>query len=691
MSLTKELRIGIDTGGTFTDLIAIEGNKTTLYKIPSTPDRPEEAVIQGLLELIEVLGKEPSDVTQIIHGTTVGINALLEGKCPPVALITTKGFGDVIEIGRQRRPLLCHLGAQPFLQLIPKDFRLEVEERLDAHGNVLKALDLTSQRELLNQIKNLKVKSLAICLLFSFLNPIHELKLRNLIKPLNINISLSSEVVPIIREYERTVTTVVNALTTPILQQYLADLESKLRALKFKCPLRIMKSNAGIASVQETKNMAVNSLLGGLAGGVMAGTGTAQLGAHDHVITLDIGGTSCDVSTIEEQHPSMRNFFTVADYNVMIPAVEVETIGAGGGSIAKAEEGLLLVGPESQGAFPGPACYGKDGNLPTVTDANLLLGILDPNNFAGQKDPLNVELARKAIKPLASKLGLSVFDTALGIRKILNNNMAHAIRKLTIERGRDPRNYLLVPFGGAGPTHATDIASELNISTIVIPPFPGIWSARGLLDSETKFDIMQTILLPCQRENKVFIKEKMLQLKQKVLEKLTRDEFSLENLLIYFQGALQYKGQGYTLRVPLQDLENLDLKLLRDTFDAAHHKRYQWYDQDREVIIVDLWITATLPRARVPLQSLRKGDAKPPHQSCLGEREVYQANEGFTNFMLYDRPRLLAGNVIRGPSIIQQMDTTTFIPKGIQARVTKIGYLILDTRPLFSKFNKEEI
>ncbi|NHI92813.1 MAG: hydantoinase/oxoprolinase family protein [Candidatus Lokiarchaeota archaeon] len=691
MSFTKDLRIGVDTGGTFTDLIAIEGNKTTLYKIPSTPDKPEKAVIQGLLELIELIGKKPSDVTQIIHGTTVGINALLEGKCPPIALITTKGFADIIEIGRQRRPLLYNLGAQPFLTLVPRNFRLEIEERLDSHGNILKPLDLISIDNLLEHIRNLKVKSIAICFLFSFLNPIHEQQLRDLVKPLNINVSLSSEVVPIIREYERTVTTVINALTTPVLQKYLADLESQLQNLNFKCQLHVMKSNAGIATIQETKNTAVNSLLGGLAGGVMSGAGAAQIEALSHVITLDIGGTSCDVSTIEEQHPSMRNFFTVASYQVMVPAVEVETIGAGGGSIAKAEEGLLLVGPESQGAEPGPACYGKGGILPTVTDANLILGILDPNNFAGLKSPLKMELARKAIKPLASKLGLSLFETALGIRHILNNNMAHAIRKLTIERGRDPRDYLLIPFGGAGPTHATDIACELNISGIFIPPFPGIWSARGLLDSEPKFDMMQTILLPCERKNKAFVEEKMLQLKQKVLDKLAQDQFSLKKIKINYQAALQYKGQGYTLQISLQDLENLDLQLLRERFEVTHQQRYQWHDKEREVIIVDLWITVMLPRARMPIQPLKKGNMEPPSQSYLGEREVYQGNEEFSNFLLYNRENLLAGNIIEGPSIIQQMDTTTFIPKGVQARVNKMGYLIIDIKPLISKLKRGKL
>ncbi len=681
----NQLRIGIDTGGTFTDLIGIEKNQVKLHKVPSTPRSPEEAVIKGLLELVSKMGRSPADVTQIIYGTTVGINALLEGKSPRTALITTKGFADVIEIGRQRRPFLYSLGPQPFFSLINKKLRLEVDERLDSHGNVIKNIEKSSITKIKNQIIDLNVKSVAISLLFSFLNPIHELEIRKALRSLNIHVSLSSDVAPIIREYERTVTTVMNALTTPVIQEYLERLEAKLRELDFKCKLQIIKSNAGIAMLQEIKRKAITTLLGGLAGGVMAGTKTSKDENIDQIITLDIGGTSCDVCTIENQVPTLRHDFQLAGYTIMSPALDVETIGAGGGSIAKVEAGLLMVGPESQGADPGPACYDKGGNKPTVTDANLVLGILDPNNFAGQEAPLNIQKAQKAIDSIAKELGLSLHDAALGIRRIMNNNMSHAIRKLTIGLGKDPRNYVLVPFGGAGPTHATDLALELHVPRVVVPPYPGIWSAMGILEAEYKLDFMQSILIPCMDDNLEKLKSIFIQLEEKALQNLDINKETRNKTKIQYKIALQYKGQGYNLTIPISNLVSLDLTNLRHEFDTVHQKKYQWHDKDRSVIIIDAWVTISRPMLRMRTVELKEGNAEPDAKALIEERETYLGREEFASCSVYDRTRLLANNVINGPAIIQQMDTTTFIPPGVTGKLSSNGYISIDINPLLSE------
>ncbi|MHA1911802.1 MAG: hydantoinase/oxoprolinase family protein [Candidatus Kariarchaeaceae archaeon] len=685
MVTAKGIKIGIDTGGTFTDLISIdESEKTSLHKVPSTPENPEKAVITGIIELLNKISRTPKDVVQIIHGSTVGVNALLQGDYPETALITTKGFADVVEIGRQRRPHLYSLGAQPLLTLLPKENRFEIEERLDSRGKVIVPLVMETISSIKDQIKQRKIKSVAICLLFSFLNPKNEQLIKKELDDIGVHISLSSEVAPVIREYERTVTTVVNALVTPVLQKYLSKLEDELKELGIKCKLQIMKSNTGVATLSEIKNKAVNSLLGGLAGGVMAGTASARSEDLKHVITFDIGGTSCDVSTIEEKNPSLKDHFEIGGYKVMSPSVEVETIGAGGGSIAKVEEGLLLVGPESQGADPGPACYNLGGTRATVTDANLTLGILDPGNFAGQKKVLDNKRSQEVIEKIADQLELSLLDTAIGIRKILNNNMAHAIRKLTIERGRDPRNYVLIPFGGAGPVHAIDIAVELNIPKVAIPPYPGIWSAMGLLDSETKIDFMQTVLLECIEENEISIKEIFASLKDKSLKQLISDNLNVDKAIFGYQASIQYEGQGYTLPLSLE-IEELSLINLRKEFDKAHQKRYQWNDEERAVKIVDLWITVSLSQEKVPERKLERGDQKPPKKALIGTREVYLEGGLVETFTIYDRKYLLADNRVTGPAIIQQMDSTSYIPSGISAEVTETGYLMIDTKPLLSE------
>jgi len=684
----KGLRIGIDTGGTFTDLIAIDENeKTSLHKVPSTPENPEKAVITGIMELLAKISKKPEDVMQIIHGSTVGVNALLQGHYPETALITTLGFADVIEIGRQRRPNLYSLGAQPLLTLLPKNNRFEIKERVDSKGKVVVPISVKNISLIKDQIKQRKIKSVAVCFLFSFLNSDHERLVKKELEDLDIHISLSSEVAPIIREYERTVTTVVNALTTPVLQSYLSKLEEELKELGFKSKLQIMKSNTGVATLSEIKNRAVNSLLGGLAGGVMAGTASARSEDLEHVITFDIGGTSCDVSTIEKKNPSLKGHFEIGGYKVMSPSVEVETIGAGGGSIAKVEEGLLLVGPESQGADPGPACYGFGGTKATVTDANLTLGILDPENFAGQETGLDSKQSQIVIEKIANKLDLSLVETARGIRKILNNNMAHAIRKLTIERGRDPRNYVLIPFGGAGPVHAIDIAVELNIPKVAIPPYPGIWSAMGLLDSETKIDFMQSVLLGCNKENELVIQEIFTNLKAKALKQLTSDNLRVDQAIFGYQASIQYEGQGYTL--PLQfEIEDLNLVDLRKEFDKAHQKRYQWNDEKRAVKIVDLWIAVSLSQENVPERKLDNGIHQPPKEAITGTRTVYLDDGEDEDCIIYDRKYLLANNKVDGPAIIQQMDSTSYIPSTVYAEVTETGYLMIDTEPLLSEKNR---
>ncbi|MEJ2267241.1 MAG: hydantoinase/oxoprolinase family protein, partial [Anaerolineales bacterium] len=496
MSSNYTMRIGIDIGGTFTDFVVFrpDTGKITTFKLLSTPEDPAEAVLQGLKRIASSEATSPE--FYIIHGSTVATNALLEHKGATTALIATRGFRDVLQIGRQNRPALYDFSVDPPPPLIPARLRWEVDERVDHHGHVLASIDPLQVKSLVRELESKNIESVAVCLLFSFLRPDHERIIGEQLKSANYFVSASSEILPEFREYERTSTTVVNAYVSPILDRYLAHLESETAGTQ----LRVMQSNGGIISTREARRSGVRCILSGPAGGVVGSCFIAESALNDplsgeiyrpsgaepalKVITFDMGGTSTDVSLIDGV-PRVTTESIVGGHPIRVPVLDIHTIGAGGGSIAGVDMGgALRVGPESAGANPGPACYGR-GELsecrPTVTDAHLVLGHLDPENFLGGKMPLDVSRAQHVLEALAEQLGLEPLQTALGVIEIANAHMERALRVISVERGNDPRDFTLLSFGGAGGLHAGDLARRLGIPRVLIPPIASTLSAFGML------------------------------------------------------------------------------------------------------------------------------------------------------------------------------------------------------------------
>ena len=457
--------IGVDTGGTFTDLICRRpGHSDLVLKVPSTPSEPSKAVMNGVRQLLEAAGDEVGSVRRFVHGTTVATNAVLERKGADSGLITTAGFADVLEIGRQMRSHIYELELEPETPvfLAPGARRVEVIERLSSEGEILEPLDENSLRHAVETLKNEGVTSIAVCLLFSFLNPIHERRVREVIESEypDLSVSLSSDVDPAFREYERTVVTAFDAYTKPVLRDYLGDLASELSAFGVDAPLQVMQSRGGISAAGTATKRPVRLFLSGPAAGVIGGSRAGQAsGSHD-LITVDIGGTSCDIALVAGGRPLVRPEGRIDGYPVRVPMVDVNAIGSGGGSIAWLDEaGGLRVGPRSAGAEPGPACYGRGGQLATVTDASIVLGVLNPDYFAGGSVSLDRQLAEQAIRDtIAVPLSLSVEQAALGIHRVVNAQMAEGMRQVSIRQGHDPRDFALVPLGGAGPVHGIPLA-----------------------------------------------------------------------------------------------------------------------------------------------------------------------------------------------------------------------------------------
>ncbi len=490
------MEIGIDTGGTFTDFVCRKaGEHEWILKVPSTPDDPSRAVLNGLRQVLALADATPEQITRFVHGTTVATNAVLERKGAVIGLLTTQGFRDVLEIGRQLRTAIydLELGPETPVFLVPGVRRMEVPERLSASGEVIVALDEEAVVAAADRLVAEGGEAIAICFLFSFLNPDHEFRAKAMIeeKYPNLALSLSSEVDPAFREYERSVVTAFDADTKPVLSSYLDRMTAQLTRAGVTAPLQVMQSRGGVSAASTATQRPVRLFLSGPAAGVVVDGGAArEVGIHD-VITLDIGGTSCDIALITGGKPLVRPEEVIDGYPVRVPMVDVNTIGSGGGSVAWIDAaGGLQVGPQSAGAAPGPACYGRGGKEATVTDASLVLGLLNPGYFAGGSLRLDPDRARAAIEThIATPLGLSVELAALGIHRVVNAQMAEAMRLVSIRQGFDPRDFALVALGGAGPVHAVPLAEELSMSTVVVPRHPGVLSAAGLLSAPVEHEV----------------------------------------------------------------------------------------------------------------------------------------------------------------------------------------------------------
>jgi len=676
------MHVGVDTGGTFTDLVAFDprSKQLSIHKVSSTPGNPALAVVQALAAVLQD-GCKPSDVAYLVHGTTVATNAVLEGKWAKTALITTQGFADVLEIGRQNRPELHNFFTQKPTPLIPRHLRFEVAERLDHQGNVLVPLDESSVKALIPRLRRAGVDSIAVVLLFSYLNPKHERRVRQMLEHLAIPIILSCETLPEFREYERTSTTALNAALVPVVDRYLQALDEETRRLGIKTSWRILQSNAGVASAAFARKLPVSLLLSGPAGGVEGSRFVGRQTGFANLITLDMGGTSCDVSLIHQGHPRLTGEGQIDRRPVRTPMVDIHTIGAGGGSIAWIDAGgALRVGPQSAGAAPGPVCYGRGGTEPTVTDAQLALGRLDPKTPLGDIVELDLQAAKLAImQRIARPLNLSLEQAASGILAVADAHMERAIRLMSIERGHDPRKFALLAFGGAGPLHAVTLAARLGIPRVILPHAAGVLSAFGLLTADLAHHFVHTVL---QREGRIrwkALNDQYAAFEAQGRQRLASDGVASKRMKFYRSADVRYAGQSFELPVPVpaRTLGPRDLAKIKAGFHKAHLAQYGHANAQESIEIVNLRLKAIGTVDKPSFPKLKEKAAKP---KPLGHRKVFFSQTGWAQCPCFERESMRYPVKLRGPAILAGKESTAVLfPRHI-ATADPYGHLIVEVR-----------
>jgi N-methylhydantoinase A/oxoprolinase/acetone carboxylase beta subunit len=651
--------IGIDIGGTFTDVVCrLSDGTVRIAKLPTTGGDPSRAVMAALAMAHREWDVAPAEITRFVHGSTIATNAVLERKGARIGLITTEGFRDVLEIGRQMRHQMYDLVLRPETPvfLAPGRFRKEVTERVDALGLVLRELDEKSVGRAIEELAALDVRAIAVCLVFSFLNPAHERRIRDMILEVypEMMVSLSSEVDPAFREYERTCVTAFDAYIKPVVADYLANMERGLADAGVSVPLQVMQSRGGLMSSSVARQRPVRLFLSGPAAGVVGGLEAGRAAGFLDIITVDIGGTSCDIALITDGTPLIRGEGLIDGYPVRVPMVDVTAIGSGGGSIAWLDgAGSLKVGPHSAGSDPGPACYGRGGMLPTVTDASVVLGYIDPANFAGGSLRLQPDLAREAIeRVIATPLGMKVEQAALGIHRVLNAQMAEAIRLVSIGRGIDPRGYALLPLGGGGPMHGCALAEDLGIASIVVPAHPGVLSAAGLLGAPVAHEVAAAFPHRLDALDPVVLASALRDLDARC-GALMRLEGITDSEIAHFADVC-YVGQSYHLEVPLDDLS---AAAIYDAFLAAHARVYG-HSTNVPAKIVNLRTVYRHFAGSVATHATAASATSAP-----GTRMIRVAS-GPVEAAIWPRGALVPGMTITGPAIVEQADTTILIEPG---------------------------
>jgi N-methylhydantoinase A len=672
--------LGVDVGGTFTDFVLLdEAGHTRIHKLLTSAGDQSVAILQGIADL------EAGPATVVVHGATVATNALLERRGARTALVTTQGFRDVLEIGRQTRPDLYALHPARPTPLVPSRWRFEVPERIDRSGTVLLRPDAKAIDSVARQLLNEGIESVAVCFLFSFLNPAHERLVRERIRALGQEpgpvISLSSDVLPEYREYERTATTVINAYVAPLMSHYLSNLDEGLAGRR----LRIMQSNGGIISAEAAGALAARTVLSGPAGGVVGAFESARMSGFDQVITFDMGGTSTDVSLCPG-HIQETTEGTIAGLPIRLPIIDIHTVGAGGGSIARLDAGgALRVGPESAGSDPGPVCYGKaaDGDI-AVTDANLVLGRLDAERFLGGRMRLEEGQTQAQMQKLARRLSLPLEAAAWGVIRVANSNMERAIRTISVERGHDPRRFTLVAFGGAGPLHACELAEALRIPRVLIPPNPGVLSALGMVLADVVKDYSQTVMLPAENTDAAMLDRLFAPLQKRARADLRGEGLGDDDIRLLPALDMRYVGQSYELRVDASVEGEGEPWQYQRGFHEAHRQRFSYASEDEPVEIVNLRLKAVgqMPKPQFPHRPSKGLHPKAAH---IGHKRVYFADAESraarpVPAALYDRDRLEPGNIVVGPAVIFQLDTTTVIPPSWAATVDGWGSLVVENR-----------
>lgn len=673
------VRLAVDIGGTFTDAAALDEQTGVIRvaKSSTTPSRP----VDGVLACVRKLALDPAQVSYFVHGTTAATNAVVQRRFSPIALISTKGFSDTTEIQRGNRPMLglYDIRWEKPAPLVPRYLRYEVDERVDRNGGVVRTLHVDEVRKVAREIRAAGIKTVGVSLLFSFMNPAHERLIRSVFKEEHPDayMSLSSDVNPEIREYERASTVAIDAAVKPVMDLYIGSLERGLKEAGFTSRLMIMKASGGMMSSSAAKEIPVQTIESGPAGGTIGAAQVANALSIKNLIAIDMGGTTFKVSLVDNGMPRYRSEGEL-EWGVpfRIPMIDISEIGAGGGSIAWIDEGgLLRVGPHSAGADPGPVCYGTGGKEPTITDAQLALGRLDPVSFLGGDMKLDKKAAEAAIERLSKQLGLTMVETAAGIVRIAEANMLSSMRVNSVQKGYDPRNFSVIAYGGAGPMVASTLARDLGSPTVLIPFHPGIFSAIGMLATDIRFDFMRSYTTVVEQVDLQRLNSLYDQLGHQAMETLAREHKG--DSYILRTADLRYVGQNYEISTPVPNgvLGPSELNVIKNNFDAEHMKLYGHNKpvEKLELISVRLAIIGGIKKPRFKKSPLPGGMSR----AFKSEREVYYHGHGFVKSKVYDREYLPVGERFKGPAIIEEMDSTIVVNPGQSAHADDYGNVVI--------------
>jgi N-methylhydantoinase A len=672
---SARIRVGVDTGGTFTDFVYVKSSQLHVFKLPSTPSDPSLAISEGLARIAQLTGVAFKDL-DVVHGTTVGTNALLQRRGARVALITTKGFEDVLAIGRQARPELYNLNAVKPPPLVDDDLRIGVSERISNTGEILKPLDNDELAALAARLRTQNVEAIAISLLFSFLHPVHEERIAAALEPLGVPLSVSSRILPEYREFERTSTVTINAYLQPLMGNYLGRLAvaGSDAGAQSALSLRVMQSSGGSISAPVAAREPVRTILSGPAGGVVGAMLAANRAGYEKIITFDMGGTSTDVALCDSGGIRTTNEASIAGLPVAVSVMDIHTVGAGGGSIAQVDAGgALRVGPESAGADPGPACYGKS-TVPTVTDAHLVLGHFPNDALLGGEFRLDRKRAEEALATLAQRMSeaagrkITIRNAALGIVSVAATNMERALRHISVERGRDPRTFALLPFGGAGGLHAVELARSLRISTVIVPASPGALSAIGVVAADVIRDQSRTVMLELKEGVEKNLESAFAEMEREARLALRQEGFPDSRQRHERSLAVRYKGQSFEL-----DIKHAG-KNIAERFHETHQERYGYAQRSNIVEIVSarlrsIGVVEKLPQKRA--RTARKAAAK-PKQYAKAHLDAKEVRIG-----VYTREDLVSGMRLKSPCVVTEYSATTLVPEECTARVDEYGNLII--------------
>lgn len=678
-------RLGVDVGGTFTDLLLIEETtgQTWRDKVPSTPQDPSIAVINGTIAICEKAEISPSDIEQFLHGTTVATNAVLEGKGAKTGLIVTQGYRQVLQVARSLVPggLAAWITWPKPKPLAALECTVEVPERMSAKGETIVELDEAGARKAIERLKSEGIEALTICLVNSYVDGRHEVAVGKIAREVfpDIPVSLSHEILPEMQEYERALTSVANSLVRPVMAMYVSNLRNKLRELGMTGRINLLRSDGGLMGSEKAENTPVNLLMSGPAGGVTGALWVAEHTEAKNILTLDVGGTSTDVALIENGAPRLRRETSVGHLTVRASSLDVKTVGAGGGSIAHVPEltGALRVGPESAGAVPGPAAYGKGGEQPTVTDAHVVLGNL-PESLLGGSFKLDKDAAIKAVKTISDALGVTLEQAAQGIIDIANENMYGALRLVSVQQGYDPRDFALMGFGGAGSLHSNAVGKLMGSYPVIVPISPGVLCAAGDATTQMRYEHARSFNRSVSQTTDGEVAQWLDEMLETVAKELEEEGVSRDKQTLLFEGGIRYKGQGFEVDMPL-DLEKFKagngISELIEAFNAEHERLFT-FNLDVEHEIVNLRAVAIGQGAKMPAQALIKGDGNPDQAKIRDHTMCVEGSQ--QPAVIYDRSKLEAGDALAGPCIVIEMDSTAVILPNHIGKVDTYGNIIIN-------------